>query len=430
MENKFTAVTNNVLFHQRKEQFVTDRSFVTTRLVENPGSAFQQLALSGGNLRYLDPVTSCSLSLLCYIPLYTMDNYKEIKCYRCGDKFGRRHVKSCKAMNRMCFSCNKVGHLSYVCRTKTVAAVRTVHVFVRKSSKRRLRDQLRYTEFKSRKSEMAELPFNNSSSTEFAEFNAMTTCVQPVHTPKHNKVASRIGALKVTNSQLQATNKDLSKSLETCQIKNKALEKKILAIELQNSKEMFRMENENQKLQNKRKSEEGRLNAVKEQLRIQEAAYSETIAKLNKEVESLKSKMIENERISQDFESFLRDQHEDEMKELVTRHKKEIENLRASMEPASASACAPNYNAAKSRQRRGRGGTRHRGRGTQSVKTPTITRMIIGDDSEPHEQRKYFPEKCYCPQEKSDGPGSYHMHFGPQCKIDRPADGIPKVSCF
>ena len=105
--------------------------------------------------------------------------------------------------------------------------------------------------------------------------------------------------------------------------------------------------------------------------------------------------MIENERINSDFESFLRDQHEDEMKELVTRHKKEMENLRASMEPASASACAPNYNAAKSRQRRGRCGTRHRGRGTQSVKTPTITRMIIGDDSEPHEQRKYFPRKMF-----------------------------------
>ena len=359
-----------------------------------------------------------------------MDNYTEIKCYRCGDKFGHGHVKSCKAMNRMCFSCNKVGHLSSVCRTKTVAAVRTVHVFVRKSAKRRLRDQLRYTEFKSRKSEIAELPFNNSSSTEFAELNAMTTCVQPVHTPKHNKVASRIGALKVTISQLQTTNFDLSKSLESCQIENKSIENKLSASELQTSKEIFSLENENQKLQRQLDSEESRRNAVKEQLRLQEAAYSETIAKLNKELESLKSKMIENERISQDFESFLRDQHDDEMSELVERHKKEMENLRASMEPASASACAPNSNSAKSRQRRGRGGTRHRGRGTQSVKTPTITRMIIGDDSEPHEQRKYFPEKCYCPQVKSDGPGSYHMHFGPQCKIDRSADGIPKVSCF
>ena len=94
---------------------------------------------------------------------------------------------------------------------------------------------------------------------EFAELNA----IQPDHKPKHNEVASRIGALKVTISQLQSTNKDLSKSLETCQIKNKALEKKISAIELQNSKEIFRMENENQKLQNKRKSEEGKLNAVK-----------------------------------------------------------------------------------------------------------------------------------------------------------------------
>ena len=226
--------------------------------------------------------------------------------------------------------------------------------------------------------------------------------------------------------ELQATNADLSKNLETCQIKNKTLEKKISAIELQTSKEIFSLEKENQNLQHKRKSEESRLNAVKEKLRIQEAAYSETVSILKKEVESLTSKMIENERINSDFESFLRDQHGDEMSELVKRHKQEMENLRASMEHNSASTCASNYNAAKSRQnRRLRAGTRHRGRGTQSVKTPTITRMIIGDDSEPHDQRKYFPEKCFCPQVKSDGPGSYHMHFGPQCKIDPPADGIP-----
>ena len=360
-----------------------------------------------------------------------MDNYKEIKCYRCGDKFGRGHVKLCKAMNRMCFSCNKVGHLSSVCRTKTVAAVRTVHVFVRKSAKRQQRDQLRYMEFKRRKLELADLPFNNLSSTEFAELNAMMTCVSPVHKPKHNNVASRIDALKVTISQLQTTNFDLSKSLETCQIENKTLEKKISAIEFQTSKEIFSLENENQKLKCKLDSEGTRLNSVQEQLRVQETAYSESVAELKKEVELLTSKMIENERINSDFESFLRDQHDDEMSELAERHKKEMENLRASMEPASASACASNYNATKSRQhRRGRGGTRHRGRGTQSVKTPTITRMIIGDDSEPHEQRKYFPEKCFCPQVKSDGPGSYHMHFGPPCKIDPPADGIPKVSCF
>ena len=258
----------------------------------------------------------------------------------------------------------------------------------------------------------------------------MTNCVQPDHKPKHNEVANRIGALKVTISKLQATNTDLSKNLETCQIKNKTLEKKISAIELQTSNEIFSLEKENQNLQHKCKSEESRRNAVKEQLRIQEAAYSETVSNLKKEVESLTSKMIENERINHDFESFLRDQHDDEVSELVERHKKEMQNLRASMEPASATACAPNNKAAKSRQHRGRGGTRHRGRGTQSVKTPTITRMVIGDDSEPHAQRKYFPEKCFCPQMKSDGPGSYHMHFGPQCKIDPPADGIPKVSCF
>ena len=277
-----------------------------------------------------------------------------------------------------------------------------------------------------------ELPFSSLAEPDFRAFDLVTMPFLPCHfKARHVTVEERIDNFKEASAKLRLQNKDLSANIENYKIKNKALEKKILAIELQNSKEMFRMENENQKLQNKCKSEEGRLNAVKEQLRIQEAAYSETIAKLNKEVESLKSKMIENERISQDFESFLRDQHDDEMSELVERHKKEMENLRASMEPASASACASNYNAAKSRQhRRGRGGTRHRGRGTQSVKTPTITRMIIGDDSKPHAQRKYFPEKCFCPQEKSDGPGSYHMHFGPQCKIDRPADGIPKVSCF
>ena len=352
-------------------------------------------------------------------------------CYRCGEKFYRGHLGICKAMDRSCFNCNKVGHLSKVCKFSRQASVSVVKVVARKSAKKKERDQQRWNHYKARKSEIMELPFSSLAEPDFRALDLVTMPFLPFHLrARHVTVEERIDSFKEASGKLRTQNKNLSSNIEHFKSKNKALEKKISEIELQTSKEIFSLENENQKLQRKLDSEGSRLNSAQEQLRVQEAAYSETVSKLNKEVESLKSKMIENERINSEFESFLRDQHEDEMKELVTRHKKEMENLHASMEPASASACAPNYNAAKSRQHRGRGGTRHRGRSTQSVKTPTITRMIIGDDSEPHEQRKYFPEKCYCPQVKSDGPGSYHMHFGPQCKIDRPADGIPKVSYF
>ena len=327
-------------------------------------------------------------------------------CYRCGEKFYRGHLGICKAMNRSCFNCNKVGHLSKVCKFSRQASVSIVQVVARKSAKKKERDQQRWNQFKARKSDNMELPFSSLAEPDFRALDLVTMPFLPCHfRADHITVQERIDDFKEASAKLRLQNKDLSSNIENYKTKNKSLEKKILAIELQNSKEMFRFEKENQNLQHKRKSEESRLKAVKEQLRIQEAAYSETVAKLNKEVESLKNKMIENERINHDFESFLRDQHDDEMSELVKRHKKEMENLRASMEPASASACASNYNAAKLRQnRRGGGGTRHRGRGTQSVKTPTITRMVIGDDSEPHAQRKYFPEKCFCPQEKSDGP--------------------------
>ena len=335
-------------------------------------------------------------------------------------------------MNRSCFNCNKVGHLSKVCKFSRQASVSIVKVVARKSAKKRERDQQRWNDFKARKSDIMELPFSDLAEPDFRALDLITIPFLPFHLrARHVTVEERINNFKEASGKLRTQNKNLSSNIENFKSKNKTLEKKISAIELQTSKEIFSIENENQKLQRNLERERTRLNSVQEQLRVQEAAYSEAVSKLKKEVELLESKMIENERINHDFESFLRDQHDDEMSELVERHKKEMQNLRASMEPASASACASNYNSAKSRQhRRGRGGTRHRGRGTQSVKTPTITRMVIGDDSEPHAQRKYFPEKCFCPQEKSDGPGSYHMHFGPQCKIDRPADGIPKFLCF
>ena len=278
-----------------------------------------------------------------------MDIYKEIKCHRCGDKFGRGHVKSCKAMNRMCFSCNKVGHLSSVCRTKTVAAVRTVHVFVRKSAKRQQRDQLRYIEFKRRKLELADLPFNNLSSTEFAEINVMTTCVQPAHKPKQNKVARRIGALKVTISHLQATNKDLSKSLETCQIKNKSIEKKLSDTKFQTTKEIKNLNEENRKIQNKLETErrtfESMESNLRQQMKWKDVEHAKTVASLNDDVYTMERlgeinyesrdrqvKQLQDEvsRLNDTITKLLSEHTKEKLK-----HEKELKALKASMRTSS-----------------------------------------------------------------------------------------------
>ena len=43
-------------------------------------------------------------------------NIKSIKCFKCGQNFGPRHLKECPAIGRTCYNCGKQNHLSKVCR--------------------------------------------------------------------------------------------------------------------------------------------------------------------------------------------------------------------------------------------------------------------------------------------------------------------------
>ena len=51
------------------------------------------------------------------------ENKKKLICYCCGEAAGNIKVhreKYCKGVNNMCNECNKMGHLSNVCRQKKV----------------------------------------------------------------------------------------------------------------------------------------------------------------------------------------------------------------------------------------------------------------------------------------------------------------------
>ena len=219
-------------------------------------------------------------------------------CYRCGEKFYRGHLGICKAMNRSCFNCNKVGHLSKVCKSSTQVSLSVVKVVARKSAKKRERDQQRWNDFKAHKSDIRELPFSDLAEPDFRALHLITIPFLPFHLrARHVTVEERINNFKEANGKLRTQNKNLSSNIENFKSKNKTLEKKISAIELQTSKEIFSIENEKQKLQRNLDRERTRLNSVQEQLRVQEAEYSETVSKLKKEVELLESKMIKNEQI-------------------------------------------------------------------------------------------------------------------------------------
>ena len=147
-------------------------------------------------------------------------------------------------MNRSCFNCNKVGHLSKVCKSSRQASVSVVKVVARKSAKKRERDQQRWNDFKARKSDIMELPFSSLVEPDFRALDLVTIPLLPFHLrARHVTVEKRIDDFKEASGKLRMQNKNISSNIENYKVKNKALEKKILAIELQSSKEMFRMEN-------------------------------------------------------------------------------------------------------------------------------------------------------------------------------------------
>ena len=49
------------------------------------------------------------------------DPEKQI-CYWCGDAYYAGHKSECKARNKKCARCGKVGHLSKMCKSKTTRA--------------------------------------------------------------------------------------------------------------------------------------------------------------------------------------------------------------------------------------------------------------------------------------------------------------------
>ncbi len=53
-------------------------------------------------------------------------NGKKNNCFRCGEKFTKTHMRSCRASAAKCSNCQKVGHFSRVCRQRT-GPVRSVN---------------------------------------------------------------------------------------------------------------------------------------------------------------------------------------------------------------------------------------------------------------------------------------------------------------
>ena len=173
-------------------------------------------------------------------------------CYRCGELFDKGHLLKCKAINRQCFTCQRVGHLSKQCRN---SGTKHVIVFVkRKSEHKKERDQKRWTEFKSRRESAMEFPFYNvESRTEF-EFAVNSLCPSSPanHDRKRTKLTEKVRSFTKTILSQQEhlksledklsnawkTSKDekqrkkvqvegLEDKLNDARTKNKALEKKI-----------------------------------------------------------------------------------------------------------------------------------------------------------------------------------------------------------
>ena len=132
-------------------------------------------------------------------------------CYRCGEKFYRGHLGICKAMDRSCFNCNKVGHLSKVCKFSRQASVSVVKVVARKSAKKKERDQQRWNHYKARKSEIMELPFSSLAEPDFRALDLVTMPFLPFHLrARHVTVEERIDSFKEASGKLRTQNKNLS----------------------------------------------------------------------------------------------------------------------------------------------------------------------------------------------------------------------------
>ena len=53
------------------------------------------------------------------------NNTTDRKCYRCDEPFEKGHMKTCKAINAVCSSCNIKGHYAKACKKRPTKSITT-----------------------------------------------------------------------------------------------------------------------------------------------------------------------------------------------------------------------------------------------------------------------------------------------------------------
>ena len=94
-------------------------------------------------------------------------NKNQNKCFKCGEKYFKGHLKSCKAVGNKCYSCGKENHLANMCRNRNS-------------------NRQKYFNNKNESHNLQEESSENSSSSEVEDDEVLLTMEMPINKIQSN----------------------------------------------------------------------------------------------------------------------------------------------------------------------------------------------------------------------------------------------------